>query len=664
MKHTLISILFVVSAAGYAAGATYTVTNTNDSGAGSLRSALWTADATAADDVIVFDIQGCPNNVCTIVLTSGQLTIRAASTVGKLAIINAGGPGSLVISGNNSTVIFFAQANSNLSIEGITIEKGTAGIWVQYWGGELRVSNSVIRRCNGSGIAGYGTITVEDSEISENMSTVGGGIQFYGYELFIERSEIKQNTAVLGGGIRLHGDGAITVRDSTIADNVAQEYGGAIDIFPDYGGGALLENSTVSGNHAGDFGGGFSATGGGKYGYTGIKLTNSTLTGNSAQVGGGIAGFCSVATRNSIIAGNSATQFPDIYPYLATVYDLGNNILAGGPTLLLGPLAHNGGRTRTHALLPGSPAINAGNSCVLAENGCGDGNSALVLDQRGSNRVGNVDIGAFERTPSRTRFDFDADGRSDVSVFRPSNSVWYLNRSTGGFFATQFGLPTDTSVPADYDGDGKSDIAVYRNGTWWVMKSSTMAVEAVQFGQAGDLPVPADYTGDGREELAVYRNGEWWMLEFENRQASLVNFGAATDKPVPGDYDGDGLIDQAVYRNGEWHLNRSSLGYTVVSFGLPSDTPVVGDYDGDGRTDLAVFRDGTWYLQQSTAEFLTFQWGLSTDTPAPADYDGDGKADATVYRDGDWYQLKSTGGISIEHFGLTGDRPLAASFIR
>ena len=263
---------------------------------------------------------------------------------------------------------------------------------------------------------------------------------------------------------------------------------------------------------------------------------------------------------------------------------------------------------------------------------------------------------------SKTAFDFDGDGRSDISVFRPSDSVWYLNRSAQGFLAIQFGLATDKIVPADYDGDGTTDLAVYRDGAWWIMRSTNGTVETRAFGQAGDIPVPADYTGDGRDELAVYRNGQWWSLDLSNEQSSLINFGLATDKPVPADYDGDGRVDQAVYRNGEWHINRSTLGYTVISFGLAGDRPVVGDYDADGRADLAVYRDGTWYLQQSTAGFSAIQWGLSTDIPTPADYDGDGKTDAAVFRDGTWYLNRTTSGVLIQQFGLPGDKPVEAAY--
>ena len=261
---------------------------------------------------------------------------------------------------------------------------------------------------------------------------------------------------------------------------------------------------------------------------------------------------------------------------------------------------------------------------------------------------------------ARTFADFDGDGRADISVFRPSDRVWYLNQSTAGFSATQFGLSTDKITPADFDGDGKTDIAVFRDGTWYLLRS-TAGFGQIQFGQAGDIPVSADFDGDGRAELAVYRGGTWWIYNLTNNQTNVVNFGLATDKPVPADYDGDGRADQAVYRgSGEWHLNRSSQGYAVVNFGLSTDKPVIGDYDGDGKTDQAVYRDGTWYLLRSQAGFTSFQFGLATDIPAPADYDGDSRTDIAVYRNGAWYiRQSSNGNNSYQQFGLASDIPVS-----
>lgn len=279
-------------------------------------------------------------------------------------------------------------------------------------------------------------------------------------------------------------------------------------------------------------------------------------------------------------------------------------------------------------------------------------------------RMQDVSISPALQQGVQKRNDFDEDGKADISVFRPSDRTWYINRSTQGIAYRQFGLSDDKITPGNFDFDQRTDFAVFRKGTWYFFTSFIfIPLNSIQFGLADDIPVPADYTGDGRDEIAVYRNGDWWIRNLANNQVSVVQFGLATDKPVPADYDGDGKTDQAVYRNGEWHLNLSTQGYRAVLFGLPTDKPVVGDYDGDGKTDLAVYRAGTWHILGSTNGYLTIQWGISTDIPVPDDYDGDGKTDLAVYRDGTWYLRQSTNGISVQQFGLAGDKPIPAAFL-
>ena len=267
----------------------------------------------------------------------------------------------------------------------------------------------------------------------------------------------------------------------------------------------------------------------------------------------------------------------------------------------------------------------------------------------------------------RTKFDFDNDGKSDISVFRPGSGAWYLLQSTAGFSSISFGSETDKLVPADYDGDGKTDVAVYRNGVWYLQRSQA-GFTGVTFGDINDIPVSADYDGDGKTDIAVFRpsNGYWYILNSTDNQTSYILFGQTGDKPVAADYDGDGKSDLAVNRNGIWYIQRSHLGFTRIAFGDANDKLVPADYDGDGKTDVAVFRPstGVWYLQQSTAGFAGIVFGLETDIPVTADYDGDGKSDLAVVRNGIWYLSRSTQGFTGISFGVTTDRPIPNAFVR
>jgi cytochrome c peroxidase len=266
--------------------------------------------------------------------------------------------------------------------------------------------------------------------------------------------------------------------------------------------------------------------------------------------------------------------------------------------------------------------------------------------------------------------DFDGDGKTDVSVFRPSDGNWYLlNSSTGTFNVVNLGIGTDILVPEDYDGDGKTDVAIYRDGGWYLQRSRD-GFGGLSFGLTGDKPQPGDYDGDGIADVAVFRpSNATWYINASRDGFSVVQFGLATDRPVAGDYDGDGKTDIAIYRDGIWFIQRSRDGLFAGQFGVAEDKPVVGDYDGDSKTDLAVYRPstGVWYfLKSGDGQLGGNQFGLSTDLPSPGDYDGDGRNDLTVYRqaDGNWYILPTTSGIfQVRHWGLSEDRSVPGAFV-
>ena len=272
-------------------------------------------------------------------------------------------------------------------------------------------------------------------------------------------------------------------------------------------------------------------------------------------------------------------------------------------------------------------------------------------------------------------FDYDGDGRSDISVFRPSSGTWYLQRSAEGFYGQNFGLAGDRIAPADYDGDGRTDIAVFRasTGIWYVAHSADGTVSNHVFGVAEDVPTPADYDGDGKADISVFRpsTGTWYRLNSGNGSFIAEQFGVDGDRPTVGDFDGDGKADLAVFRpsTAVWYHALSSNGsFFAEHFGVASDRPVPADYDGDGSTDIAIYRpaDGLWYIRNSsTVTYTPYLFGLAADIPVPADFDGDGKADIGVFRpsDGTWYIANSTNSrYTTFQFGLNGDLPTQSAF--
>jgi hypothetical protein len=277
--------------------------------------------------------------------------------------------------------------------------------------------------------------------------------------------------------------------------------------------------------------------------------------------------------------------------------------------------------------------------------------------------------------------DFDGDGKTDIAIFRPSDTSaaewWYSRSSDGETYATQFGISSDKVVAADFTGDGKTDIAFFRpsTGYWYILRSEDSTFYAIPFGTVGDITMPADFDGDGRADPAVFRpSTATWFISKSGGGTTITQFGLPSDLPVAADYDGDGKADIAVFRpNGatgvEWWIQRSTAGLFATQFGAASDRAVPGDYTGDGKTDIAVWRPSTgqWFILRSeNLSYYAFQFGATGDMPTPGDYDGDGKTDAAVFRPSNstWYANRSNAGLLIQQFGQAGDLAVPNEFVR
>ncbi|MBS1796663.1 MAG: hypothetical protein JSS81_22725 [Acidobacteria bacterium] len=382
------------------------------------------------------------------------------------------------------------------------------------------------------------------------------------------------------------------------------------------------------------------------------------------------AGGINTATATVVVDGNSG-------PFAVTAPNNATTVTAGTPTTVTWNVASTTAAPVSAANVKISLSTDGGQTFpqVLAASTPNDGTEAITFPAVATTTarikieaVNNIffDISdanfTIQAAPpaAAAKYDFDGDGKADVSLYR--NGIWYVQRSTAGFFATQFGIATDKTVAADYDADGKTDVAVFRDGVWYIVNSGNNTVSIYNWGIAADLPVPGDYDGDGKADAAVFRSGTWYIANSSNGGYSIVNFGLATDKPVVGNFDGDNKQDVAVYRSGIWYVLGSTQGFFAYQFGLAGDIPQPADFDGDGKTDYAVYRNGIWYVQRSTAGFASLQFGIGTDIPATADYDGDGKADYVVFRpsEGNWYLFRSTAGVAIFNFGLSGDKPIPA----
>jgi CSLREA domain-containing protein len=257
----------------------------------------------------------------------------------------------------------------------------------------LRINESTIQGNTLTGIdTRHTNLFFAGGRILDNSE---GGLQMFRGNLVLSGSTISGNThhtdGRMGGGIGLQSMDDVFIETSTVSGNHASTDGGGLYIQARSGD---VQNTTVSGNQTGGVGGGIVAAG------DAVTLNNVTVTLNQGVTSGGILGDDRLTIRNTIVAENAPYNCGGPTPFISGGNNLDDGSTCGftaggdisGIPALLGPLAGNGSGTFTHALLPGSPALEAG-----------DDATCLPDDQRGVSRPQGLhcDIGAFEsETPA------------------------------------------------------------------------------------------------------------------------------------------------------------------------------------------------------------------------------------------------------------------------
>jgi uncharacterized repeat protein (TIGR01451 family) len=351
-------------------------------------------------------------------ILSGGWNYTFTTRIGKSTIDGQGIRRGVTLSGTDtSTIEYFSIQN------GFAAGPGGGG-GIRNDNGNLTISSSVIANCDSidysSGISNHGTLTLATSAVTNNSA---GGINNDG-QMKIINSTISGNSSLSGGGI--FNNGTMTITNSALLNNTTSgSDGGAIH----NGGTLFLDNSTLAGNKA--------TFGGGIRNYGTVTVNSSTISGNQADYdAGGINndGGGDVTLRNTILANNADTQgSPDCsggigsagYNLIGNIGGCGFYFPAPGDLTNVNPtLGSLAGQPAYYPLLPGSPAINAGNPT-----GCMGSAGLLTMDERGFPRLDRCDIGAYE-----------------VSSFATMRAIGTFTPGTSATYQIILSNPTNTNV--------------------------------------------------------------------------------------------------------------------------------------------------------------------------------------------------------------------------
>ena len=379
----------------------------------------------------------------TINMAAGTYPTNDTQIDKPLTVVGAGQGSTFLDAGSTSRVLYITGATtiSDLTIRNGRINVTSGGLFDMSGGGIFSSSSLTLRNTtlsnnsvtgSGGGIFHLGNLTVEDSQIVDNSADGNGGA-IYSYSsgtLTVSRTLIEGNQSDNAGGA-IDVARPTTLTDVTLRGNSAGTFGGALNVFQtlqmdrvtvegntaDTGaaifaqfGAISMTNSTVSGNTAGNNYGGIAA-----FGAVNVEVRNSTIAyndrANSAGVGfnGLVSSGATVTVVSSIIANNSEKNCTGTNAnWTSQGYNLSSDTTCAFVQAsdlqpidpLFAPLANYGGATPTHALLPGSPAIDTGSNgqCPATDQRLvnrpfdGDGNGVAVCDRGAFEARGQIVI--------------------------------------------------------------------------------------------------------------------------------------------------------------------------------------------------------------------------------------------------------------------------------
>ena len=611
-----------------AAAATIEVTNTNDSGDGSLRAAITTANSNPNADLIQISVGGTIQLAGPLPSLQHQLKILSHSTTKVRR--NTGG----------NYRIFLVASGANVTISGLTILNG------------LRKGTIAGDTGDGGGIFNAGTLTLHNCEISGNHASgannsnsdsvhaSGGGIfNSNNATLIIDHCTIAENSVTggtgnvvsgaggngSGGGI--YNDGILEIRSSTLSGNIAQ--GGTGQPFGEagvgYGGAVFFNPAPVV-----------------------PSIISSTISNNSAGLGGGLYAVNQACIiRSTIVAGNSAPTGPDCRGSITSQnYNLvgdTSDCTIGGQTAhnitntnaKLGALEDNDGLGRTHELLAGSPAINAGDNSIV------NAPLNIVTDQRfhARKRELAVDMGAFERgAVAVPPGDFNGDEFVDYGLFRSfdrKTALWYLSRTAliGSAYGPTLPAGWELVDVADFNSDAQSDYLLFNASTRqtavWFMANATF------IGSVYGPTIPDGWKLIGAPKFVGWslrlllfkpstRQTAIWYLE--GTAISRTLYGPTLPvgwAPVDAANFGDSIDTDLLLYHAEtrktaiWFGDGDSYEPGVYGPTAPSGWEVAGAADflnEDDNADLVLFNSSTrktaiWYLSASGPSVVDARYG-------------------------------------------------------